>query len=64
MKRCAPCAKDFRSWTAFGRHVMAEHTVDRHAFWRRANQIGDAPCVLVRSDANRWFLMVQDRLSL
>lgn len=64
MKRCEPCGKNFATWSYFGKHAVQQHGVNREGFWRRANQIGDEPCVLVRTVAGQWFLMVQGRLSL
>lgn len=62
MKLCQPCNRTFMSWSAFGRHMTRQHGIGADQFWRRANQIGDSPCVAVRSDAGRFFLMVQGRL--
>jgi hypothetical protein len=64
MKECQPCRSRWLSWSAFGKHMVHFHNVDREAFWRRANQIGDQPCVAVRSELGRWMLMVQGRLAL
>lgn len=52
------------TWTAFGRHMHQAHGINRDQFWRRANQIGDAPCVAVRSESGGFFLMVQGALAL
>jgi len=52
------------TWTAFGRHMAREHGINRDQFWRRANQIGDAPCVAVRAESGGFFLMVQGALAL
>lgn len=59
MKECFPCHKSFMTWTAFGRHMHQVHGINRDAFWRRANQVGDAPCIAVRADSGGFFLMVQ-----
>lgn len=59
MKTCLPCRRSFMTWSAFGKHMTREHRINRDQFWRRANQIGDAPCVAVRSESGSFFLMVQ-----
>jgi len=64
MKMCVPCGRWWMTWTAFGRHMLREHGVDRETFYRRANQVGDNPCYAVRSDKGRWSLMVQPPLML
>lgn len=63
-KRCEPCDRQWLSWSEFGKHMTRTHEVDREAFWRRANQVGDSPCTAVRTDRGHWLLMVQGRLSL
>lgn len=62
MKTCQPCAKKYASWSAFVRHMATVHGIDRENLWRRANQVGDAPCVAVRSLGGRWALMAQGQL--
>jgi len=62
MKSCQPCGRAWSTWSGFGRHMTREHSIDRGNFWRRANQIGDEPCVAVLSEAGRWYLMVQGAL--
>lgn len=64
MKHCVPCNHGWMSWSRFGHHMVQVHHIDRDAFWRRANQIGDSPCFAVRSELGRWALMVQDPLGL
>jgi len=39
-----------------------EHGINRDQFWRRANQIGDSPCVAVQAESGRFYLMVQGLL--
>lgn len=62
MKTCQPCLRTWSSWSAFGRHMHQAHGINREQFWRRANQIGDAPCVAVQSENGRFYLMVQGLL--
>jgi hypothetical protein len=65
MKTCVPCSRAFMSWSAFGKHMIHQHGVDRDAFWRRANQCGDSPVSAVQEvGSGRWALMVQGRLAL
>lgn len=64
MKTCQPCRKRFATWSGFVRHLGNEHKVSREALWRRANQVGDRPCIAVRSIGGRWALMIQDGLGL
>lgn len=59
MKTCQPCSRSFISWSAFVRHMAEAHAIDRERLWRRANQVGDLPCIAVRSVGGRWALMVQ-----
>lgn len=62
MRTCQPCQKTFVTWFGFVNHMNHAHGVDRERLWSRANQIGDSPCVAVRSDAGRWYVMVQGSL--
>lgn len=64
MKHCSECHKDFMTWSKFSRHMVGHHGVNRDQFWRRANQIGDLPCVALRSEHGHWYLMVQSPLAL
>lgn len=64
MKTCVPCDRTFREWKLFVRHMSRDHGVDRARLWSRAAEIGDAPCMALRSERGHWYLMVQDRLSL
>ena len=64
LKQCEPCRRAFMTWSKFGKHCIERHGVGREQFWRRANQIGDAPCYLVRAESGRFFLMVQGVMAL
>lgn len=59
MKECLPCRRRWLTWFEFVRHMQETHKINRENLWRRANQIGDKPCVAVRSAGGRWALMVQ-----
>lgn len=56
------CRLKFATWRLFGRHMTQAHGIDRDSFWRRAQQVGDEPCVAVCSLQGYWYLMVQGRL--
>lgn len=64
LKQCEPCRRAFMTWSKFGKHCVEVHGVSRERFWARANQIGDQPCYLVRSEQGRFMLMVQGALAL
>jgi hypothetical protein len=64
LKTCLPCKRTFATWSRFGRHLVEVHHTNRAAFWRRANQVGDDPCVYVVSEAGDGFIMVQGSLRL
>lgn len=62
MRQCLPCNKRFITWHAFVSHMVKEHGIDRENLWRRANQIGDSPCIAVHSERGLWMIMVQGSL--
>lgn len=64
MKHCMPCRLNFVTWSRFIRHLVEKHHANRAACWRRANQVGDDPCVYMVTEAGRGLLMVQGSMRL
>lgn len=62
MKACEPCGKEWDTWFQFVRHLERVHGINAEHAWLRATQIGDQPCVAVRTDRGDMFLMVQGLL--
>lgn len=62
MKRCQPCNLKWLTWSRFVRHLTEVHHENRAAVWRRANQVGDAPCFYLISEGGDGFLLAQGGL--